>query len=49
MHPHERQVSIETDSTRAADAANPPPTGKHHNKLSSLSQHNLHKMRAWIY
>ncbi len=49
MHPHERQVTIETDSTHAADAAKPPPTGKHHNKHSSLLQHYLHKMLAQIY
>lgn len=48
-HPRERQVTIETDSTYAADAAKPPPTGKHHNKHSSLLQHRLHKMFAWIY
>lgn len=33
-HPRERQVTIETDSTYAADAAKPPPIGKHHNKHS---------------
>lgn len=49
MHPRERQVTIETDSTYAADAAKPPPTGKHHNKHSSFLQHRLHKMFMWIY